>query len=62
MYKPRPEANRRVYSLQGRIKEEAARDFLAFLLTIPPKDIQVFFDGSKNESTDGFIGGGFIIY
>jgi ribonuclease HI len=61
-YEPRPEANRRVYGPQGRTKEEAARDFLAFLPTIPPKDIQVFSDGSKNESTDGSTGGGFITY
>jgi hypothetical protein len=61
-YEPRPEANRRVYGPQGHSKEEAARDFLAFLLIVPPGDIQVFSDGLKSESIDGSIGRGFIAY
>jgi hypothetical protein len=40
----------------------AARDFLAFLPTIPPGDIQVFSDGSKSESTDGSTGSGSVTY
>ena len=61
-YEPRPEANRRVYGPQGRSKEEAVRDFLAFLLIVPPGDIQVFLDRSKSESIDGSISGRFIAY
>ena len=41
---------------------EAAKDFLAFLLTIPPGDIQVFSDGSKSESTDSSTGYGSVSY
>jgi hypothetical protein len=52
----------RISSLQGRTKEEAAKDFTDFLPTIPPKDIQVFLDGLKSESTDRAIGGGSITY
>ena len=37
-------------------------DFLAFLPTIPPGDIQVFSDGSKRESTDGSTGCGSISF
>jgi ribonuclease HI len=59
---PRLEANKRIYGPQGRTKEEAAKDFLDFLPTIPPKDIQVFSDGSKSESTDGSTGGGSVTY
>jgi ribonuclease HI/endonuclease/exonuclease/phosphatase (EEP) superfamily protein YafD len=52
----------RISGPQGRTKEQAAADFTAFLNTVPPKDIQVFSDGSKSESTDGSTGGGAVIY
>jgi hypothetical protein len=58
----RAEANRRIYGPGGRTKAEAAEDFLAFLPTIPPGDIQVFSDGSKSESTDGSTGSGSVTY
>jgi hypothetical protein len=47
---------------QGRTKEKSAKDFTDFLSTIPPKDIQVFSDSSKSESTDGATGGGSVTY
>jgi hypothetical protein len=53
---------RRISGPQGRTKEAVAKDFLAFLLTVPPGDIQVFSDRSKSEATDGSTGGGFVAY
>jgi ribonuclease HI len=58
----REEAMRRISAPQGRTKEAAAKDFLAFLPTVPSGDIQVFSDGSKSEATDGSTGGGFVAY
>lgn len=52
----------RIHAPQGRSKDTAAKDFIAFLATRPPKDIQVFSDGSKSESTDGATGGGCVSY
>jgi hypothetical protein len=46
----------------GRSKEEAAKDFNEFLLTVPGSDLQVFSDGSKNKATDGMAGGGSVTY
>jgi hypothetical protein len=46
----------------GRSKEEAAKHFNEFLLTVPGSDLQVFSDGSKNEATDGMAGGGSVTY
>jgi hypothetical protein len=54
----RSEVTKRISSPQGRTKEKAAKDFIDFLPTIPPKDIQVFLDGSKSESIDRATGGG----
>jgi ribonuclease HI len=58
----RYEVTKRISGPQGRTKETAAKDFIDFLSTIPPKDIQVFSDGSKSESTDGATGGGSVTY
>jgi ribonuclease HI len=58
----RTDASKRISGPEGRTKEVAARDFLAFLPTIPPSDIQVFSDGSKSESTDGSTGSGSVTY
>ena len=58
----RQEASKRISGPQGRTKEEAAQDFLEFIPTIPPSDIQVFSDGSKRQSTDGSTGGGSVIF
>ena len=52
----------RISGPQGHTKEKVVKDFTDFLSTIPPKDIQVFLDGSKSESTDGATGGGSITY
>src|SRR5204863_493304 len=41
---------------QGHTKDRAAEDFIEFLTTIPPDDIQVFLDGSKSEAMDGTTG------
>jgi ribonuclease HI len=60
--KSREATERRISGPQNRTKEEAARDFISFLTSIPPKDIQVFSDGSKSEATDGATGGGFVSY
>src|SRR5438045_188258 len=43
-------------------QREAAEDFIEFLTTIPPNDIQVFSDGSKSEATDGTTGGGSVTF
>jgi len=43
-------------------QREAAEDFIEFLTTIPPNDIQVFSDGSKSEATDGATGGGSVTF
>ena len=59
---PRTVTASRISAPQGRSKEAAAVDFTNFLLTIPPKDIQVFSDGSKSESTGGATGGGSVAY
>lgn len=59
---PRSEITKRISGPQGRSKERAAQDFLEFLSSIPPKDIQVFSDGSKSESSDGATGGGSVAY
>ena len=59
---PREEAIKRISGPQGRTKETAAKDFLAFLPTIPAGDIQVFSNGLKSKATDGSTGGGFIAY
>ena len=59
---PRTMASKRISGPEGRTKEEVAREFLAFLPTIPPGDIQVFSDGSKSESTDGSTGSGSVNY
>jgi hypothetical protein len=48
----------RICGPQGRTKGEAARDFQAFLPTVPRADLQVFSDGSKNEAGDGAAGCG----
>jgi ribonuclease HI len=53
---------KRISGPQGRIKEAAAKDFLAFLPTVPAGDIQVFSNGSKSEATDGSTGSGFVAY
>jgi hypothetical protein len=58
----RSEVIERISGPQGRTKEKAAKDFTDFLSTIPPKDILVFSDGSKSESTDGATGGGSVTY
>lgn len=52
----------RISGPQGRTREQAALDFTDFLTTVPPRDIQVFSDGSKREATDGATGGGAVIY
>ena len=44
---PRLEANKRIYGPQGRTKEEAAKDFLDFLPTIPPKTSKSSQTGQK---------------
>jgi hypothetical protein len=46
----------------GRSKEEAAKDFNEFLLTVPGSDLQVFLDRSKNKAIDGIASGGSITY
>lgn len=46
----------------GRSKEQAAKDFCDFLLTIPSSDLEVFSDRSKNEATDGMAGCGSVTY
>ena len=46
----------------GYIKNTAAKDFLAFLPSIPAKDILIYSNGSKIEAMDGSIGAGFIAY
>jgi hypothetical protein len=53
---------RRISGLQGRTKEAATKDFLAFLLIVLSGDIQVFSNGSKTEAMDGSISGGFVAY
>ena len=52
----------RISSLQGHTKEKAAKDFIDFLSMISLKDIQVFLDSSKSESTDRAIRGESITY
>lgn len=52
----------RISDPMGRSKQEAAKDFTEFLLTIPGSDLQVFSDGSKSEATDGMAGGGSVTY
>ncbi len=59
---PRTVTASRISAPQGRSKEAAAADFTNFLLTIPPKDIQVFSDGSKSGTTGGATGGGSVAY
>jgi hypothetical protein len=46
----------------GYIKDTAAKDFLAFLPSIPAKDILIYSNGLKIEVIGGFIGAGFIAY
>jgi ribonuclease HI len=58
----REETLARIYGPQGRTKDTAGKDFIAFLATLPPKDIQVFSDGSKSEARDGSAGGGSVTY
>lgn len=53
---------KRISGPMGRSKEEAAKDFNEFLLTVPGSDLQVFSDGSKSEGTDGMAGGGSVTY
>ncbi|EDO00456.1 hypothetical protein SS1G_14326 [Sclerotinia sclerotiorum 1980 UF-70] len=45
----------------GRTKAQAAEDFKVFHAKIPRSDIQIFSDGSKSESKDDAIGGGFVV-
>jgi hypothetical protein len=46
----------------GRIKDTAAKDFLAFLPSIPAKDILIYSNGSKMEAMGGSISAGFMAY
>ncbi|EDO03795.1 hypothetical protein SS1G_06276 [Sclerotinia sclerotiorum 1980 UF-70] len=57
----RAEAEACINGLMGRTKAQAAEDFKAFHAKILRSDIQIFSDGSKSESKDGAIGGGFVI-
>src|SRR5438045_8264643 len=46
----------RISGPQGRSKDQAANDFIEFLLTIPGSDSQVYSDASKSAPTDGTPG------
>ena len=46
----------------GRIKDTAAKDFLAFLPFIPVKDILIYSNRLKIEAIGGSISAGFIAY
>jgi hypothetical protein len=58
----RKSITQRISGPMGRSKEEAAKDFSEFLLTVPGSDLQVFSDGSKNEAMDGIASGGSVTY
>jgi hypothetical protein len=44
------------------MKDTAAKDFLAFLPSIPVKDILIYSNGSKIEAIGGSIGASFMAY
>jgi hypothetical protein len=46
----------------GYMKDTVAKDFLAFLPSIPVKDILVYSNRSKMEAISGSIGAGFMAY
>jgi ribonuclease HI len=58
----RASITQRIGGPAGRTKDTAAKDFLAFLPSIPAKDILIYSDGSKMEAMGGSTGAGFVAY